>query len=132
MKIFATMAMIMMMSVGSMSAQPRSNRGGNEGRGTERTYQFSQNDRRVDRDMQGSRHYAAAPAAVRHDIRGYEDRVRFHGGRWHYLRDGRWYGYDHFIEPAYFYSHPLSTFGKVMATTAAVATVATLISALAR
>ncbi len=151
-KIFATMAMIMMMSVSNVNAQEGRSRQGNGGSVSEKTYHFNQNNGRgnsgnghavgnvSDRqnrvgnsrggDTRG-RQVASAPA-VRHDIKGYEDRVRFHDGRWHYFRDGRWYSYDHFIEPAYFYSHPLSTFGKVMIGTAAVATLASFISALAR
>lgn len=65
----------------------------------------------------------------RYDIRGYEDRVRYRGGRWHYHRNGRWYGYDYYITPSYYYSRPLSTFGKAVVGAAVVGAV---VSALVR
>ncbi len=60
--------------------------------------------------------------------KGYEDRVRYDGKNWCYLRDGKWYSYDHYIEPATYYSRPLSEFGTALIVGAVVGC---LISALA-
>ncbi len=60
---------------------------------------------------------------------GYEDRVVYDGTYWCYLRDGRWYSYDHYIEPATYYSRPLSEFGTALIVGTVVGC---LISALAR
>ncbi len=54
---------------------------------------------------------AASYDSKRYDIRGYEDRVRHENGHWSYLRDGRWYHYDHFIAPRTYYSRSLSYWG---------------------
>ncbi len=60
---------------------------------------------------------------------GYEDRVIYDGHNWCYLRDGRWYSYDHYIEPVTYYSRPLSEFGTALIVGTVVGC---LISALAR
>ena len=41
---------------------------------------------------------------------GWEGRVRYHGGRWGYLRDSRWYWYDTYFAPDYYYGHPVAHF----------------------
>lgn len=58
----------------------------------------------------------------------YVDRVRYVDGRWGYLRGNRWYYYDTYFEPDYYYSHPVRHFhayrlgpvGKAVVATAAV------------
>ncbi len=60
---------------------------------------------------------------------GYEDRVRYDGKNWCYLRDGHWYSYDHYIEPATYYSRPLAEFGTALVVGTVVGC---LISALAK
>ncbi len=82
------------------------------------------NDRgyRMERRMEPRREHRQ-PNKGRYDIRGYEDRVRFHNNRWHYRRDGRWYSYDHYIAPSYYYSQPLSKFGKAVVGAAVVGAV---------
>lgn len=56
-------------------------------------------------------HHCPPPPAHARFIRGWEGRVCHHDGRWGYYRDGGWYYYDHYIEPNYYYSRPLSDFG---------------------
>ncbi len=79
-------------------------------------------ERRMERRMEPRRE-PRHPYKHRYDIRGYEDRVRFHNNRWHYHRDGRWYSYDHYIAPSYYYSQPLSKFGKAVVGAAVVGAV---------
>lgn len=59
----------------------------------------------------------------------YQDRVRYmDDGRWGYLRGDRWYYYDTYFEPDYYYAHPVAHFhghrlgpvGKAVVATAAV------------
>ncbi len=59
--------------------------------------------------------------------KGYEDRVRYDGKNWCYLRDGRWYSYDHYIEPATYYSRPLAEFGTALVVGAVVGLITALI-----
>ncbi len=127
-RFFALVAMIMMMSVPA-NAQ-RNGRGGRNDR-----FENHQRGHRppVGRPMPHRPVVAPPPpppSYVYHNVRGYEGRIRRCGNHWSYLRDGRWYTYDRYIEPAYFYSCPLDTFGKVVVGTAAVVTLGSLISAL--
>lgn len=48
----------------------------------------------------------------RHDgfLPGYEGRVRYIDGRYGYLRAGRWYWYDTYFDPVYYYDRPLHCF----------------------
>ncbi len=59
--------------------------------------------------------------------KGYEDRVRYDGKNWCYLRDGRWYSYDHYIEPATYYSRPLAEFGTALVVGAVVGLITALV-----
>lgn len=67
----------------------------------------------------------------------YADRVRhMDDGRWGYLRGNRWYYYDTYFEPDYYFAHPVAHFhshrlGPVGKAIVATAAVATLISILA-
>jgi len=67
----------------------------------------------------------------------YADRVRhMDDGRWGYLRGNRWYYYDTYFEPDYYFAHPVAHFhshrlGSVGKAIVATAAVATLISILA-
>ncbi len=80
--------------------------------------------------VRGPRPVAPRPVAPPRPIpRGYEDRVIYDGHNWCYLRDGHWYSYDHYIEPATYYSRPLSEFGTALIVGTVVGC---LISALAR
>ncbi len=60
--------------------------------------------------------------------KGYEDRVRYDGKNWCYLRDGKWYSYDHYIEPATYYSRPLSEFGTALIVGAVVGLISALVN----
>lgn len=43
-------------------------------------------------------------------IPGWEGRVRYHEGRWGYLRGHDWYWYDTYYEPDYYFAHPVHHF----------------------
>ncbi len=108
-------------------------RGRNEGRG------------RYEMDTRG--HMAPPPAHEVH-IHGvapgrghvvagpYEGRVRHMAdGRWGYLRGNRWYYYDCYYEPEYYFSHPVRHFhrhrvGKVGAAVALGAVVGSIVTGL--
>lgn len=48
-----------------------------------------------------------------HVVDPYAGRVRhMSDGRWGYLRGNRWYYYDTYFEPEYYYSHPLRHFHR--------------------
>lgn len=75
--------------------------------------------------------------AVHHNAPGrWADCVRhMPDGRWGYCRDNRWYYYDCYYEPDYYFAHPVHHFhdhclGTVAAAAVTTAAVATLISAL--
>lgn len=62
-------------------------------------------------------HHRPAPPVVHHhrvDHRGYlpgwNGRVRYLDGRWGYLRHSRWYWYNCYFEPDYYFAHPVSHF----------------------
>ena len=85
----------------------------------------------------GMHHHAAPVAVVHHYDRGpWAGRVRhMDDGRWGYYRDNRWYYYDCYYEPDFYFAHPLHHFhghclGTVAAAAVTTAAVATLISAL--
>ena len=83
------------------------------------------------------------PSTPRLDHRGYvhgwEGRVRHDNGRWGYFRDNRWYWYDRYFEPDYYYAHPIGHFhayhtpvaAKVVAGVAGAVVLGSIISALA-
>lgn len=79
-----------------------------------------------------------APVVVSHhtDHGRWAGRVRhMDDGRWGYCRDGRWYYYNCYYEPDYYFAHPVHHFsahcvGGAAAAVVATAAVATLISAL--
>ena len=100
-------------------------------------------------------HHDIAPVPVHHpvghvafaggprlDHRGYlpgwEGRVRFHDGRWGYLRGSRWYWYDTYFEPEFYFAHRPHYFrahyvpvdGRVVAGVAGAVALGTLIGAL--
>ena len=87
----------------------------------------------------------AAPMHHHLDAHGYlpgwHGRVRYLDGRWGYYRDSRWYWYDTYFAPDYYYAHPVAHFRthfyghNVAAAVGGVAAgiaVSALISALAR
>lgn len=41
---------------------------------------------------------------------GWGGRVRYHGGRWGYHRNNRWYWYDCYFAPDYYFAHPVAHF----------------------
>ncbi len=43
-------------------------------------------------------------------VHGWEGRVRHDNGRWGYYRDNRWYWYDRYFEPDYYFANPLGYF----------------------
>ena len=43
-------------------------------------------------------------------VPGWEGRVRHHNGRWGYYRDNRWFWYDRYFDPVFYFGHPLSHF----------------------
>ena len=59
-------------------------------------------------------HMHAMPMHHRVDAHGYlpgwHGRVRYLNGRWGYLRDSRWYWYDTYFAPDYYYAHPVGHF----------------------
>ena len=59
-------------------------------------------------------HMAPMPMHHRVDAHGYLPgwgrRVRYLDGRWGYYRDSRWYWYDTYFAPDYYFAHPLSCF----------------------
>lgn len=59
-------------------------------------------------------HMAPRPMHHRVDRYGYLPgwgrRVRYMDGRWGYWRDSRWYWYDTYFAPDYYFAHPLSHF----------------------
>lgn len=88
------------------------------------------------------RYEGPAPRFDRHGyLPGWEGRVRFHNGRYGYLRDNRWYWYDTYFAPDYYYAHPHTHFHAhllspgaraVVGAVAGTAIVAGIISALVR
>lgn len=42
--------------------------------------------------------------------RRWEGRIRYDRGRWGYYRDSRWYWYDIYFEPDYYFCHPVRHF----------------------
>ena len=100
-------------------------------------------------------HHAIAPVPVHHHaghvvlagghrldhrgfLPGWEGRVRYLDGRWGYLRDSRWYWYDTYFEPEFYFAHRPHYFrahyvpvdGRVVAGVAGAVAVGTLIAAL--
>ncbi|MCR5314177.1 MAG: hypothetical protein K6E54_11155 [Bacteroidaceae bacterium] len=65
-------------------------------------------------------HRSHYPAIANHrfngrfDRRGYvcgwEGRVRHHNGRWGYYRNNRWYWYNRYFEPTYYFATPIHRF----------------------
>lgn len=45
-------------------------------------------------------------------VPGWEGRVRHDNGRWGYYRDNRWYWYDRYFEPTYYFGNPLTHFNS--------------------
>lgn len=43
-------------------------------------------------------------------VPGWENRVRHENGRWGYYRDNRWYWYNRYFDPTYYYARPLAHF----------------------
>ncbi len=41
---------------------------------------------------------------------GWHGHVRYLDGRWGYYRDSRWYWYDTYFAPDYYYAHPVAVF----------------------
>lgn len=72
------------------------------------------NDYRDHRDYNHHNDYAHHGGNPRLDNRGYvhgwEGRVRHDNGRWGYFRDNRWYWYDRYFEPNYYYANPVGYF----------------------
>lgn len=162
-------AMMTMMMVANMTVANAQNRGGREMHvGREGIRMENRNDRHNDdfrmdgghhdnRHMDvrhddrhmaprhDDRHYHAAPAPRPHFDRhgylpGWEGRVRFHNGRYGYLRGRDWYWYDTYFEPDYYYAHPVAHFhhhrlspeGRaIVGAVAGTVALATIISALA-
>ncbi len=69
---------------------------------------------------------ASAPKSV---PKGYEDKMKYDSksGHWSYLREGKWYTYDHYIEPTVYYSRPLSEFGCALIGTVVGALISSLL-----
>ena len=69
---------------------------------------------------------------------GWEGRVRYHEGRWGYLRGRDWYWYDRYYEPGYYFAHPIGHFHshrvahRVAGTVATAVVVGSIIGALCR
>ncbi len=61
--------------------------------------------------------------------KGYEDKMKYDSkkGQWSYLRDGKWYTYDRYIEPEVYYSRPLSEFGFALIGTVVGAIISSLL-----
>ena len=58
-----------------------------------------------------ARHHGGAPRVDhRGFVPGWEGRVRHHNGRWGYFRDNRWFWYDRYFDPVYYFGSPLSYF----------------------
>lgn len=58
-----------------------------------------------------ARHHGSAPRVDhRGFVPGWEGRVRHHNGRWGYFRDNRWFWYDRYFDPVYYFGSPLSYF----------------------
>lgn len=83
-------------------------------------------------------HAAPVVVAHRYDHGRWAGRVRhMDDGRWGYYRDNRWYYYDCYYEPDFYFAHPITHFhghclGTVAAAAVTTAAVVGLISALAR
>ncbi|MBQ0023737.1 MAG: hypothetical protein KBT29_10930 [Prevotellaceae bacterium] len=68
-------------------------------------------ERHMDRHIDVHHHVAHAPHFDRHGyLPGWEGRVRFHNGRYGYLRGNDWYWYDTYYAPEYYYAHPVAHF----------------------
>lgn len=94
------------------------NRGYNDNRGhndyrDHRDYNHH-NDYRDHRDYNHHNDFAHHGGNPRLDHRGYvhgwEGRVRHENGRWGYFRDNRWYWYNRYFEPDYYYANPVGYF----------------------
>ncbi len=58
-----------------------------------------------------ARHHGGAPRVDhRGFVPGWEGRVRHHNGRWGYFRDNRWFWYDRYFDPVYYFGSPLAYF----------------------
>ena len=56
-----------------------------------------------------ARHHGGAPRVDhRGFVPGWEGRVRHHNGRWGYFRDNRWFWYDRYFDPVYYFGSPLA------------------------
>lgn len=62
----------------------------------------------------GGRHIDDHHFAGRFDHRGHvigwENRVRHDNGRWGYYRNNRWYWYNRYFDPVYYYGNPINYF----------------------
>ena len=108
--IYAAVMMIALMASVNLYAQPRPRHGGGAPHAR----------REMMVGHHGPAHHAAMPmhhAAPMHhrlDAHGYlpgwHGRVRYLDGRWGYYRDSRWYWYDAYFAPDYYYAHPVVHF----------------------
>ena len=58
-----------------------------------------------------ARHHGGGPRVDhRGFVHGWEGRVRHHNGRWGYFRDNRWFWYDRYFDPVYYFGSPLAYF----------------------
>lgn len=111
-----------------------------DSRNNDRYYDNSRYSNRGGYSYRGSASYY--PSGYRFTDGGYlygwEGRVRYHQGRWGYLRGRDWYWYDRYYEPGYYYAHPIGHFHshrvahRVIGTVATAVVVGSLIGALCR
>ena len=58
-------------------------------------------------------HHAPAPRLDhRGYVHGWNGRVRHENGRWGYYRDNRWYWYNRYFEPDFYYGRPINNFNE--------------------
>ena len=58
-----------------------------------------------------ARHHGGGPRVDhRGFVHGWEGRVRHYNGRWGYFRDNRWFWYDRYFDPVYYFGSPLAYF----------------------
>ena len=122
----AVMTVMMAMTSVNASAQGRNMGGDNPMRSARREFVMNGNNRGGHADMnyghnnhRGHHNGYAAHTGYGHDRmhmggryidRRWEGRIRYDRGRWGYYRDSRWYWYDIYFEPDYYFCHPVRHF----------------------